>query len=43
LIVQPQTDSGGRLSADALQVTGRQVIGAIRRYERDNGPGWRRD
>jgi hypothetical protein len=41
LIVQPQVDDGGRLSAGALQLTGQQVIGAIRRYERDNGTGWR--
>jgi hypothetical protein len=42
LIVQPQTDSGGRLSAQALQVTGQQVVGAIREYERRNGTSWRR-
>jgi hypothetical protein len=41
LIVQPQVDAGGRLSAAAQQVTGRQVVSAIRDYERRNGPGWR--
>jgi hypothetical protein len=41
LIVQPQVDSGGRLTAQAQQVTGRQVVSAIREYERRNGPGWR--
>jgi hypothetical protein len=41
LIVQPQVQGGGQLTAGALQVTGEQVVGAIRTYERRNGIGWR--
>jgi hypothetical protein len=40
--VYPQTDAGGRMTAQALQLTGGQVVGLLREYERRNGPGWRR-
>jgi hypothetical protein len=40
LIVQPQVESGGRLTAAGAQVTGRTVVGAIREYTRQNGSGW---
>jgi hypothetical protein len=40
LIVQPQVESGGRLTTAGAQVTGRQVVGAIREYTRQNGTGW---
>jgi hypothetical protein len=40
LIVQPQVEGGGRLTAAGAQVTGRAVVGAIREYTRQNGPGW---
>ena len=40
--VYPQVDSGGRLTTAAATVTGRQVVSALRDYERSNGAGWRR-
>ena len=40
--VTVQSETGGRLTAASLQNAGREVVGAIRRYERDNGTGWRR-
>jgi hypothetical protein len=39
--VYPQTDAGGRLTSQALQLTGQQVVGLLREYERRNGTGWR--
>jgi hypothetical protein len=36
-------DPGGRLTAGSLQNAGREVVGAIRRYEARNGTGWRRN
>jgi hypothetical protein len=40
LTIQPQVDSGGRLTTAGAQVTGRAVVGAIREYTRQNGTGW---
>ncbi len=41
LIVQPQVDGGGRLTAASAAEAGRQYVSAIRAYESRNGPGWR--
>jgi hypothetical protein len=41
LVVQPQVDSGGRLTAQSAVEAGRSYVAAIRAYERKNGPGWR--
>jgi len=42
LIVQTEVDSGGRLTPAGAQLTGRQVVSALRTYTQQNGPGWAR-
>jgi hypothetical protein len=40
--VFPQVESGGRLTAQAAGVTGREIVQQLADYTRKNGPGWMR-